>query len=72
MEPLWPRPLTASVLSPTLEAMRPSMVPYSASRDVSRSIWLRWMHLKTRMATPERTKRMMTGAAMTTASVVTL
>ncbi|TNN84519.1 hypothetical protein EYF80_005219 [Liparis tanakae] len=64
--------LTARVLSPTLDAMRPSMVPYSASRDVSLSIWLLWMRLNTRMATAERTMRMMMGATMTMASVATL
>lgn len=64
--------LTARVLSPTLDAMRPSIVPYSASRDVSLSIWLLWMRLNTRMAMAERTMRTMIGATMTIASVVTL
>lgn len=66
------RVLTARVLSPTLEAMRPSMVPYSASREVSLSILLRWMRLNTRMATVETTIRMTTGTTTTATSMVTL
>ena len=64
--------LTASVLSPTLDAMRPSIVPYSASREVSLSIWLWWMRRNTRIAMVERTIRTMMGATMTIANVVTL
>lgn len=64
--------LTASVLSPTLDAMSPSMVPYSASRAVRRSIWLRWIRRKIKMATVERIMRTITGATITMASVVTL
>lgn len=70
--PTWCPLLTARVLSPTLDAMRPSIVPYSASRDVSLSIWLWWMRLNTRIAMAERTMRAMMGATMTIASVVTL
>lgn len=66
------RTLTARVLSPTLEAMSPSMVPYSASREVSLSIWVRWMRLNTSMAAADRTMRTMMGAMTTITSVVVL
>lgn len=63
------RSLTANVLSPTLEAMRPSIVPYSASLELSLSMWFFCTLRMISTATAEKTINTTTGARITMISV---